>query len=196
MIRIRRRRQGQVRWWRLRRNPLRRRSYLVEAWLRLATGILAVTAAIVAGVLTAHAVEGDLDGLRAERHAVPAVVTEDAKRNISVEGTDSDRAWAHVRWKAADGTPRTGVARVDTASRIGSTTLVWLDAKGRLVPEPATVDEAELQGAVLGAAAAVSAGASVILLGCLACAGLDRRRQEQWDMEWTLIGPQWGRKTG
>jgi hypothetical protein len=190
------RRQGRVWWWRLRRNPLRRHSYRVEAWLRLAAGILAVIAAIVAGVLTAHAVERDLDGLRAERHAVTAVVTEDANRTIGVEGADADRAWAHVRWTAADGTTRTGVARVDSASKAGSTTLVWLDAKGRLVPEPATAGEAELQGAVLGLAAGMGAGAAVVLLGGLACARLDRRRQEQWDMEWTLIGPQWGRKTG
>ncbi len=189
------RRQGRARWWRLRRNPLRRPSYVVEAWLRLATGILAVTAAIVAGVLTARAVESDLDGLRAERHAVPAVVTTDARATVGVEGTDADRAWAHVRWTAADGTARTGIARVDSASEVGSTTLVWLDAKGRLVPEPATAGEAELQGVVLGTVAAVGAGTVVVLLGCLACARLDRRRQEQWDVEWALIGPQWGRKT-
>ncbi|MGK3938299.1 hypothetical protein RKD19_001045 [Streptomyces canus] len=190
------RRQGRVRWWRLRRNPLRRRSYLVEAWLRSVTGILAVTFAIVMGVLAAHAVEGDLDGLRAERHAVPAVLTTDAKDTVGVEGTDADRAWAHVRWTAADGTPRTGVARVDSTSRAGSTTRVWLDAEGRLVPEPATAGEAEFQGAVLGAAAAVGTGAAVLLLGGLACARLDRRRQDQWDTEWALIDPRWGRKTG
>ncbi|WP_329272221.1 hypothetical protein [Streptomyces pseudovenezuelae] len=190
------RRQGRTCGWRLRRNPLRRPSYLVEAWLRLATGILAMTVAIVTGVLTARAVEGTLDGLRGERHAVSAVVTTDARTTVGVEGTDADRAWAHVRWTAPDGTNRTGVARVDSASRAGSTTRVWLDAKGRLVPEPATAGEAQLQGAVLGTAAAVGAGTAVVLLGCLACARLDRRRQEQWDVEWALIAPQWGRKTG
>jgi hypothetical protein len=191
----RRRRQGRVWWWRLRRNPLRRRSYLVEAWLLVATWILAVAAAFGAGVLTAHAVEHDLDALRAERHAVKAVTTEDAHRATGAEGTGADKAWAHVRWAAADGATRTGVARVDSATKAGGTTRVWLDAKGNLVPEPATADEARLQGAVLGSATALGAGVAVILLGGLTRARLDRRRQDQWDMEWALIDPQ-GRKTG
>jgi hypothetical protein len=190
-----RRRQGRVWWWRLRRNPLRRRSYLVEAWLVVATGILAVAAAFGAGVLTAHAVEHDLDALRAERHAVSAVATEDAQRTIGAEGTDADKAWAHVRWTAADGATRTGVARVGSATKAGSTAQVWLDAKGNLVPEPATADEAEFQGAVLGSASALAAGVAVILLGGLARARLDLRRQDQWDIEWALIDPQ-GRRTG
>lgn len=183
-------------WWRLRRNPLRRRSYLVEVWLLPATGMLAMGAGVMAGVLTAHAVERDLDGLRAERHAVSAVVTEDANRSTGGEGTGGDLAWAAVRWTAADGTPRTGVARVASGSRAGSATRVWLDEKGRLVSEPATADEAELQGAVLGATAAVGAGAAVVLAGCLTCARLERRRCEQWDTEWALTGPQWGRRAG
>lgn len=197
MTRNRSRRQGRVRWWRLRRNPLRRRSYLVEAWLLLATGILALGGAIVAGVLTAHAVERDLDGLRAERHAVAAVVTQDARRTPGTEATDSDRVWAQVRWKAADGATRTGTTRVDSAdSEAGSTARVWLDAGGNLVPEPATADEAEFQGAVMGAVAALSAGTAVILAGCFARARLDRRRQDQWDTEWAVIDPRWGRRTG
>jgi hypothetical protein len=35
----------------------------------------------------------------------------------------------------------------------------------------------------------------VILLGGLARARLDLRRQDQWDIEWALIDPQ-GRRTG
>ncbi|MEU6144512.1 hypothetical protein ABZ848_29690 [Streptomyces sp. NPDC047081] len=189
--------RGRVRWWRIRRNPLRRRSYLVEAWLLAATGILAVAAAVAAGVLTAVAVERNLDGLRAVRHPVPAVLTEDAERVTSgSDGTDDGHAWATVRWTAADGTTRTGITRVDAGSKAGSATRVWLDAKGRLVPEPASADEAELEGSVLGTAAAVSAGVSVILVGCWAYARLERRRLDQWDTEWALIGPQWGRRTG
>lgn len=44
----------------------RRRSYFVEARLLLGTRTPAVLAAVGAGVLTAHAVEQNLDGLRAE----------------------------------------------------------------------------------------------------------------------------------
>jgi hypothetical protein len=191
MTAIRRGKPVGARWWRLRRNPLRRRSYLVEAWLLLAAWTLAVLAAVGAGVLTACAVEQELDGLRAERHAVPAALTENAERTMSsLDGGGGDRAWATVRWTAADGTTRTGVTRA------GSTTRVWLDEEGRLMPEPATPDQAELQGAVLGAVAAVSAGAVVCLAGWAASSRVDRRRLAQWDTEWALVGPEWGRKAG
>jgi hypothetical protein len=197
MTGIRSRRQGRVRWWRLRRNPLRRRSYLVEAWLLFATGILALGAAIVAGVLTAHAVERDLDSLRAQRHKVPAVVTQDVRPAPGVDGMQGDQVWAHVRYQAANGKTRTGVARVDSArSKAGGRTDVWLDARGNLVREPTTADEAEFQGAVMGAVAAVSAGTAVIFASWFARARMDRRRQEQWDAEWALIDPRWGRRTG
>ncbi|MFJ9535935.1 hypothetical protein ACIRPX_01555 [Streptomyces sp. NPDC101225] len=190
-------RRGRVRWWRLRRNPLRRRSYLVEAWLLFATGLLALGGAIAAGVLTAHAVQRDLDGVRAGRHQVPAVVTQGVRPAPAVDGMDGGGVWAHVRYTAADGTTRTGLARVDSArSRTGSTTAVWLDARGNLVREPATAGEAEFQGAVTGAVAAVAAGAAVIMISWCARARMDRRRQEQWDMEWALIDPRWGRRTG
>ncbi|MGI5452073.1 Rv1733c family protein [Streptomyces sp. CA-249302] len=188
---------GRVRWWRLRSNPLRRTGHLVEAWLILVTWTLAVVAAVVAGALTAGAVERDLDGLRTERHAVPAVLTEDADRVTSgADGTDGDHAWATVRWTAADGTTRTGVTRVASVSRAGSTTRVWLDAKGRLVPAPATAEQAEFQGAVLGVLAALGAGAVVLLAGLGVRARLERRLLEEWDTEWALIDPQWGRKAG
>jgi hypothetical protein len=110
---------------------------------------------------------------------------------------DADQLWAHVRYTAADGTARTGIARVDAGrSTAGSTTVVWLDPRDHLVREPTTPDEADFQGAVMGSVAAVGAGAAVILISCFTRARMDRRRQDQWDTEWALIDPRWGRKTG
>ena len=184
-----------VRWWRLRRNPLRRRSYLVEAWLLLAVWILAVVAAAGAGVWTVLAVERHIDALRADRHSVTAVLVEDAQRIVgTADGSDNYRAT--VRWTAADGTRRTGLAHVDSSSKAGSTTQVWLDAKGRLVPTPATATQGRIEGAVLGVWAAAGAGGVVLLVGRGVCGQLERRRVDQWDAEWARIGPQWGHKTG
>lgn len=73
---------------------------------------------------------------------------------------------------------------------------MWLNAKGQLVPEPATVDQAELQGAVVGTVAAVSVGAMVTLTGWGTCVWLDRRRLRQWDTERAEVGPRWRRKAG
>ncbi|MER6185888.1 hypothetical protein [Streptomyces sp. NPDC001652] len=181
--------------WRLRRSPLRRRSYLVEAWLLFVTWTLAVAAAVAVGVVTASAAERDINGLRAQRHTVSAVLTENADQPVA-EGGDVDRAWATVRWSGRDGKVRTGVARVDPGSRAGSPVEVWLDTEDRLVPEPSTPEQAELHGAVLGTVAALLAGAVVVLAGWGGRVCLERRRLAQWDKEWAGNGPQWGHKTG
>ncbi|MEV0488220.1 hypothetical protein AB0I69_47435 [Streptomyces sp. NPDC050508] len=184
-----------VRWWRLRPNPLRRRSYLVEAWLLLAAWVLAVVAAVGVGAWTALAVERHVDALRAERHPVPAVLVEDAVRTVGTsDGSDNYRAT--VRWTAADGTKRTGLAHVDSDSKAGATTHVWLDAQGRLVPTPAGPAQARLEGVVLAVWTAVSAGGAVLLVGRGMSWRLERRRLDQWDAEWARVGPQWGHKTG
>lgn len=74
---------------RLRRNPLRRRSYLVEAWLLLLTWTLAIVAAVVTGVATAYAVQRNMDSRRAERHPFTAALTEKADLPTSAtEHTD------------------------------------------------------------------------------------------------------------
>ncbi|MDN3027825.1 hypothetical protein [Streptomyces sp. S.PB5] len=183
--------------WRFRRSPLRRPSYLVEAWLLIATWTLAVVAAVVTGTLTARAIEQNINGLRAERHAVSAVLTEDAELSPSAaEGSDGGRAWATVRWTGQDGRVRTGVARVEPGTKAGSPTRIWLDTEGRLVPAPATPDQAELHGTALGTVAAVGAGSAVLLAGWSGCARLDRRRLAQWDKEWADFDPRWGHRTG
>ncbi len=80
---------------------------------------------VVPGVLTAHAVERNVNGLRAARHSVAAVLTGDAERTVSsTDGAGDDRARAKARWTGADGTPRTGVTRVGPGSGAGDTTRV------------------------------------------------------------------------
>ncbi|WP_329267801.1 Rv1733c family protein [Streptomyces sp. NBC_01451] len=183
--------------WRFRRSPLRRRSYLVEAWLLVVTWTLAILVSVVSGVMTAHAVERNVNGLRTGRQPVQAVLTEDGARSATAaEGVGGDRTWATVRWSGPDGTVRTGVTEVGPGGRAGSTTTVWLDDEGRLMPAPPSADQAELEGAVLGALAAAGAGAAVVLVGRGGCARLDRRRLDQWETEWARVGPRWGRKTG
>ncbi|MFI6409420.1 hypothetical protein [Streptomyces sp. NPDC050548] len=191
----RRGKTARMRWWRLRRNPLRRRSYLVEAWLLLAASVLAVLAAVGTGAWTALAVERHIDALRAGRHSVSAVLIEDAVRTVgTAEGSDSYRAT--VRWTAADGTRRTGLAHVDPGSEVGTTTHVWLDGRGRLVPTPATATQARIEGAVLGVWAAAGAAGAVLLVGRVLSGRLERRRLDQWDADWARVGPKWGHKTG
>ncbi|MER6628932.1 hypothetical protein ABT301_11905 [Streptomyces sp. NPDC000987] len=196
MARVSRPRAAGTRWWRLRRNPLRPRSYLVEGWLLIATWILALLAAVASGVGTAGAVERSAGQLRAARHAAAAVLVKDAVRGTSAVDGGSSRAWATVRWTLADGTTRQGITTVDPGSRAGGTTRVWLDRAGNLVSAPATADEARAQGAALGAAAAVIGGSLVLLAGWGVCARIDRCRLRRWDTEWAVVSPQWRGRTG
>ncbi|MYS43445.1 hypothetical protein GTY23_19820, partial [Streptomyces sp. SID5998] len=57
-------RRAGVRWWRWRRNPLRRTSDVVEAWILLVAWTLAVLGGLVAGLLTAGAVQQSADRVR------------------------------------------------------------------------------------------------------------------------------------
>ncbi|MYV52296.1 hypothetical protein GT042_07205, partial [Streptomyces sp. SID3212] len=75
MMRVLRPRPGL--WWRWRRNPLRRRSDAVEAWMLPAVWALALTVAVVAGLLAAQGVRSAADGHRALRHHTPAVLLAD-----------------------------------------------------------------------------------------------------------------------
>ncbi|WP_326655567.1 MULTISPECIES: hypothetical protein [unclassified Streptomyces] len=64
--------------WRWRRNPLRRRSDAVEAWIVLVTWVLALIGGAVAGGVAAYCVDQAIERERAGRQAVPAVLVSDA----------------------------------------------------------------------------------------------------------------------
>ncbi|CAM5574219.1 Rv1733c family protein [Streptomyces aurantiogriseus] len=196
MARTRRGKATKVRLWRWRRNPLRRPTDVVEAWLLLGAWCLAAAAGTAAGTATAHAVEQNLDSRRAERHAVPAALTQDAPLATSEAAGAGDQVWARVRWTSADGSTRTSLARVDPGEKTGARTQVWLDRNGKLVPAPVPSAEAEFQVVALGTTTAVGAGAAVLSVGWVVRGRLDRRRMQQWDREWAQFGQQWGRRTG
>lgn len=176
--------------WRWRHNPLRRRSYAVEAWALLAVGLLAAVAASFTAVSVGHDVNHRLVEQRAQRHPVTAVLTEDAP--------DADHAGeprARVRWIAPDGTRLTGRAKVALGLERGSQVTVWTDDRGRLLSAPLGGRDAHLVAAVTGAAAAFGV-CLLALTGWLLAAQLtDRRRAAQWAAEWRVIGPSWDRRT-
>lgn len=184
--------------WRWRRNPLRRRSDTVEAWVVLGTWLITVLAGVLAGTAAARSVESCLARERAEWRPAVALVTEKAPgaRPRNGDGTAGERVWARVGWVAPDGSPRTGQARVAPGSAVGTPVTVWNDPVGRLVTRPATAAESRLRGTVLGTLLGVSAAAVPFVTGRVLRARLERRRMDRWDTEWAYLGPIWGRKTG
>ncbi|MEU1409255.1 hypothetical protein ABZ471_44700 [Streptomyces sp. NPDC005728] len=181
-----------MRWWRWHRNPLRRHSDVVEAWIVLATWILVVLGGAVAGAAAALSVDSAFSARRAHVHPVSAVLTDDAARTPPTgSGYDDGRVWATVRWTAPDGSVHTDRAKVFPGAPAGSGLRLWTDRADRVVAPPVSTAEAALQSSLTGVLVASSTGAAVWAGGWLVRSWRMRRRLSEWDEEWKRIGPEW-----
>ncbi|WP_020139500.1 hypothetical protein [Streptomyces sp. 351MFTsu5.1] len=179
-------------WWRWRGNPLRRREDVLEAWLVLAVWVIMAVGGTVAGVATAQGADGVFARQRAGRTPVRAVLLVDTPRATA----HSFRSPAAVRWTAPDGSVHTGKTLVESGRRVGSAVEVWTDVRGDLVTAPPSRTEASVESGLLGAASAFGVSGVVFGVGSVLRRGLDRRRLAQWDVEWGMVGPRWGHRTG
>ncbi|MET8786603.1 hypothetical protein [Streptomyces sp. NPDC004589] len=178
-------------WWRWRRNPLRRRSDALEAWIVLAVWSATVIGGVLAGTAAAHAVERGPARQRAEWRPVVALLAQDAPR-----ASGAGPVWADVRWRGEDGAFHLGQARVAAGSPTGTAVTVWSDRDGFLVTQPPTASAIHVRAAMVGLMTGAGAAAVPLLGGRIARDGLDRRRMAQWDAAWARFGSTWGRKTG
>ncbi|MFF7972409.1 hypothetical protein [Streptomyces sp. NPDC007905] len=185
-----------VRGWRWRRNPLRRRSDVVEAWTVLVVAVLLFVVAPLVGVaagLRAHDQAQTLAvAQRAERHHVRAMVVANTPRRLpTVQGDREHPYRARVRWTEPGRATRTALARVPAGSRAGDVVTVWFDARGRSVAPPPD-DVAVWQHTVTVGVCAAGGAAGVVLLGH----AVERRialryRLAEWEREWARTGPKW-----
>jgi hypothetical protein len=182
------------------RNPLRRRTDRVEAWLRLALACAVVLCGPVligwAGTAAYRSVLAATERERGRLYQVDAVLLEDAAGLAYVRGEEA--GWpvpARARWTAPDGRLRTGDVVTDTAAAAGTVIVIWTDAHGDIVdtthgrtPAGAAV------GAGLAAGLAIAAGYAGALL--VIRRTLHRRRMAGWQLEWTVVEPRWsGRRS-
>ncbi|MEV6294928.1 hypothetical protein AB0M41_31875 [Streptomyces sp. NPDC051896] len=185
------------RLWRWRSSPLRRREDVIEAWIVLAVWLVVVICGGVAALVTDRSAEHDFAEQRTHRHPVSAVLLADARHGVTADWSTDGRVQGSVRWKAPDGSVRTGRTLVDGGLKAGARVTVWQDDRGRLSPsQPTGRGEGHVEAALFGAAAALAVAAPVFGAGAVARARLDRRRMARWDQEWDLVGPQWGPRTG
>jgi hypothetical protein len=182
--------------WRWRRNPLRRRSDALEAWIVLAVWAVTVVGGVLTGLAAADSVERGLALERAEWHPVVALLTHDAPKVTAATAAGGEQVWAQVRWTAADGTSRTGQARVAVRSARGSAVTVWTDHDGSLVTQPDTAAQAQVRAAMVGVLMGASVAAVPFVGGRIVRERLERRRMARWDEAWARFDPMWGRKTG
>ncbi|MFF3447974.1 hypothetical protein ACFYXJ_12690 [Streptomyces sp. NPDC002667] len=189
--------------WRWRRNPLRRTTDLVEAWLALAALLLVLFAAPLAGASAGVSVQGTLQKAvrdqRRDRHQVVAVVVRKLSRGpLSSDPETPSGRDTHSRvtadWTAPDGTRRRGTAIADLKAPVpGDRFSIWTDGHGRIMGRP-------LDGATATAHAALAGfGAAVLTAGLLEGGRrlilwhMIRRRHARWDRAWAKAGPDWGK---
>ncbi|MET7982761.1 MULTISPECIES: hypothetical protein [unclassified Streptomyces] len=189
-----------VRCWRWRRNPLRRRSDVVEAWWALTVGVLLLVGAPLAGAgaswWTYDGAQSRAVARRAAQHHVRAVLVRDAPEAVpSTPGRGTRSLSAPVRWTGPDGTARTGRVGVTAGLRRGARVDVWTDARGAIV-RPAPSSSVILQQAL--AIGVFTAGGAVFAVSVAhLCVGraLVRRRLARWEHDWARTEPDWTRRT-
>jgi hypothetical protein len=189
--------------WRWRRNPLRRTTDLVEAWLALVALVLILVAAPLIGAVVGGSAQDALQRSVREqgkdRHEVAAVVVKKAAG--SPLDPDPETSTARDRlsrvvadWTAPDGTPRHGTVMANLKDPgPGDHFTVWTDGRGRIVGRPLDAATAATHAVLAGFGAAILAAAVVEGARRLIVWRMVRRRYARWDQAWDRAGPDWGR---
>ncbi|WP_405476225.1 hypothetical protein [Streptomyces canus] len=185
-----------VRGWRWRRNPLRRRSDVVEAWTVLAVAALLLLGAPLVGAVVGWWAHGDARAVavtqRSERHRVRAEVVGKVPDSLPTVQGGRERSYrVTVRWTEAGGAAKTATARVPSGTDQGEKVDVWFDSRGRSVAPPPD-ETAVWQHTVTMGACGAGAAIAVILLGhSLVRGAAARHRLAEWERDWALTEPLW-----
>ncbi|MFJ9711766.1 hypothetical protein [Streptomyces sp. NPDC101234] len=189
--------------WRWRRNPLRRATDLVEAWVALAALLLTVVAAPLLGSLVGAAAQKALQESVRQQHHDRSLVTATVVRKLGgpLVEPDPDATSAHdtrsrvlADWTAPDGTHRHGPALTTLQSpHKGDHFGVWTDRHGLMTARPLDSATATTHAVLAGFGAAllttvlVEGGRRMIVWRMV------RRRYARWDQAWERAGPDWGK---
>jgi hypothetical protein len=181
------------------RNPLRRGIDWAEAWLRIILALAFLAGAPFAGwgawrwagSVAARTVAVQL----ASEHRVPATVTGSAPDAgqypyLTVPGL----SWVTVRWRAPDGSRRTGYVEIPAHRRTGSIVRVWTDSAGHLASPPIQASQVRGWQLLCGLLAPLLLG--LLLALCLGVGGFvaARRRMAGWEHAWSAVEPKWTRR--
>jgi hypothetical protein len=177
------------------RNPLRRRTDRIEAWITAGLVAAFLFGAPLSWVAVGHWVQrGCLLEQQAQQswHRVPALLLKDAPMvpTFDMRASWNFQVMTLARW-AGPGGHLTGKVPVRPGTGAGRTVQVWVNGSGRLTGPPLAHPEAVKR--VVGAEVLAPLGLSVLLLGVggLVRWLLDRRRLAGWETGWASIGPRW-----
>ncbi|MFB6849568.1 hypothetical protein ACFCXS_32565 [Streptomyces sp. NPDC056373] len=184
-----------VMFWRLRRNPLRRRSDVVQAWLGVGLTLVLPAATPLALFLVGDAAHRHYaraaEHQAATRHRTTAVLVEDARSHPEPGSAEAKRTLypTEVRFTDPQGRTRTAHADAQPALPKGSTLRVWAGTDGKLTDPPLSPDQIRSRAmgcaliAVLGvhAAAAVAYGTAHRVI--------QHRNLAEWESAWAETAP-------
>lgn len=176
------------------RNPLRRRSDVIEAWLLPILMIAFVALSPVAGAVAGLRARADnVAAHRAEQtwHRAAAVLLQAPPGPLMSDGgANTWLVWTPARWTSG-GRQRLGEVPAAAGTRAGSTVPVWLDRAGNAQSPPLTA--AQDRHHIIIAVSLALAALAVLLAGLALVTRrlLNWRRLAGWDAGWRLVGPQW-----
>jgi hypothetical protein len=176
------------------RNPLRRRSDLIEAWLlpmAIAAFLAASPLVTAAAGLWIRADNAAAKHAELSWHRVPAVLLQAAPGpEMSDNGANSWLVWTPARL-TADGRQRIASVPAPAGTPADAAVPVWLDRAGNVQQPPMTA--AQASDRVLVVTVIALAGLVVLVAGAALVTRrvLDRRRLAAWESGWLSVGPQW-----
>ncbi len=179
------------------RNPLRRRTDRVEAYLLAGLIVTAAVGAPLAAQAASRAAYASALSIQREqlatRQPVKARLTENA--GSSTNGyTLSEDVPTSATWTSATGLLKSGRGLARNGSPEGSVVIVWATRGGQLASPPLTNAQVDGQGdagalgAVAGVVVAFLTGTGVLRYV------LYRRRMAAWEADWLLTAPTWNRQ--
>jgi hypothetical protein len=173
------------------RNPLRRRTDRIEAWLTVALAVIVLAGGpfVVWWCAGSAYDRAAAAGEWRRSHAFPvqALLLADADQVAQVYGEDP--ASVPARWTGPNGIQRTGPVIPPPAARAGTTIVIWTDVYGDPMLGPPSSPSASATGVGLASAALVIAAYGAILLSVRRL--MDRRRMVLWQREWRDVEPRW-----
>jgi hypothetical protein len=176
------------------RNPLRRRSDVIEAWLLPVVIIAFLALGPIAGAtagLTARADNAAAHRAQQTWHRADAVLLQAAPGPpMSDGGANTWLVWTPARWTSG-GRQRLGEVPAAAGTRAGRTVPVWLDRAGNVQSPPRTAAQDRHHVMVVVSLAVAALAVLLAGLALLARWLLNWRRLAAWEAAWRSVGPQW-----
>ncbi|SEG90093.1 hypothetical protein SAMN05216223_12178 [Actinacidiphila yanglinensis] len=178
------------RGWRWRRNPLRRRTDVVESWLALVTAALFCALPLL-GWWAERSVDRTLRHEVATEHAQRTLVS--ATLAHPKDSGSATRPAEVLRWTAPDHSVHTATVSSDLEVWQRGRISLWTDHKGTLVPPPLDTVTATTHAVLAGVAVGSAAAGLLVISRQLLMWRLMLRRMDSWEREWARVDQDWGR---